>query len=262
MLLELETGDMSSIFFEKLPNRFVERINKEDLAYPGCWTWRNKYMGFYYQGKVYNPHRIMYQHVHGNITHSDHIVQTCGNRSCVFPDHLVISSSGAWHTYGSGRRKQLPQARFFSKVALPTSEEQENNNPCWLWTGKLDKRGLGQFHADTHINKPCLVHRYSYEILVGPLTSDQYLRHTCSNQHCVNPKHLIIREKQSTLYIPDRPGFLSPSDVEDIRQRWTNRYSTGDKMQTIAEDKNVHISTISLIVNNKRHVKASSIANV
>lgn len=34
------------------------------------------------------------------------------------------------------------------------------------------------------------VHRWVYEILVGPIPGDHVLHHTCETKRCVNPAHL------------------------------------------------------------------------
>lgn len=85
--------------------------------------------------------------------------------------------------------------RFWEYVCITES--------CWLWTGNVGKQGYGRI-MDQHPSKRLLVaHRLAYELLIGPVTSDQHLDHLCHNadltcrdtiycphRRCVNPAHL------------------------------------------------------------------------
>jgi hypothetical protein len=58
---------------------------------------------------------------------------------------------------------------------------------CWEWTGGLNAGGYGRsWHDGDH----AMAHRYSYELLVGPIGDDLTLDHLCRNRRCVNPDHL------------------------------------------------------------------------
>jgi len=58
---------------------------------------------------------------------------------------------------------------------------------CWLWVGRVDKLGYGQFDADARGNK---AHRYAYQHLVGPVPAGLELDHLCRVRACCNPQHL------------------------------------------------------------------------
>jgi hypothetical protein len=74
-----------------------------------------------------------------------------------------------------------PIERFWSKV--------DKTGDCWLWTGGVTDCGYGQF-APTHTTW-ALAHRFSFELLTGPIPVGMQLdhRHTCPKS-CVNPSHL------------------------------------------------------------------------
>lgn len=57
----------------------------------------------------------------------------------------------------------------------------------WEWTGVLSRLGYGSFMAEGHL---WMVHRYSYELLVGPIPEGLTLDHLCRVRHCVWPEHL------------------------------------------------------------------------
>ncbi len=74
-------------------------------------------------------------------------------------------------------------ARFFDKVQV--------TKHCWLWTGKASKGKYGQFYFR---GRAVLVHRFSYELFVGPIKPGFCILHTreCGNPTCVNPHHLYM----------------------------------------------------------------------
>lgn len=78
------------------------------------------------------------------------------------------------------RRVQgLPlEDRFWAKV--------DRTNTCWNWTGALTY-GYGRFSLHTKVVQ---AHRFSYELLVGPIPEGLQLDHLCRNHSCVNPIHL------------------------------------------------------------------------
>lgn len=77
-------------------------------------------------------------------------------------------------------------------TARPSAEERfwayvEKTETCWVWKGGLSATGYGQFHYE---GRNWRVHRYSYTLLVGPITDGLVLDHLCRNRACVNPDHL------------------------------------------------------------------------
>jgi hypothetical protein len=71
--------------------------------------------------------------------------------------------------------------RFRAKVWV------DLENHCWIWTACKTQGGYGLFGAK---RKLVLVHRFSYETMVGPIPSGMQLDHLCRNRLCVNPDHL------------------------------------------------------------------------
>lgn len=60
---------------------------------------------------------------------------------------------------------------------------------CWLWHGSIDKNGYGKAVRNAGHYR---AHRFSYELLVGPIPRGLQLDHLCRNRSCVNPTHLEI----------------------------------------------------------------------
>jgi hypothetical protein len=73
--------------------------------------------------------------------------------------------------------------RFWAKV--------DKTESCWLWTAFTNRDGYGLFSDGRRTNQ---AHRYSYELLVGPipqgLTVDHVKSRGCVSRNCVNPAHL------------------------------------------------------------------------
>lgn len=70
--------------------------------------------------------------------------------------------------------------RFAQKVVVAKSG-------CWEWIGSRMGNGYGQFYV---AGKSVSSHRYSYEIIKGPVAGGFDLDHLCRNRPCVNPAHL------------------------------------------------------------------------
>jgi hypothetical protein len=71
--------------------------------------------------------------------------------------------------------------RFWSRVAKGAAHE------CWVWTGAQFNGGYGRFKA---AGRDTVAHRWSYEMVNGPVPNGLQLDHLCRNRLCVNPAHL------------------------------------------------------------------------
>lgn len=89
-----------------------------------------------------------------------------------------------WYTTGTTdlSPQRTPEERFWAQV--------EQTQTCWLWTGHLVS-GYGRFWLN---GNSLQAHRYSYELLVGPIPDGLHLDHVvdrgCTHTNCVNPAHL------------------------------------------------------------------------
>jgi len=159
--------------------KFWDRINKTET----CWFWTGHLTPkghpiFHISKKPLvrkMAHHYSYELHYGSL--DDKLVRiehSCGNLSCVNPVHLICGE----------------EMRFWSNV------DKTSENGCWNWTGFIrSNEGNGYFSLREPIRTSMLAHRYSYERLVRPLTEDEVLVHTCSNQLCVNPKHLSVKPR-------------------------------------------------------------------
>jgi hypothetical protein len=143
-------------------------------------------------------------------------------------------------------RNALPADRFrqyFRKSADP--------DDCWLWTG-LTKKGYGYFVINA---RQVRAHRFSYELVNGPIPDGYIVCHRCDNPACVNPAHLFLGT--ATINMADKMGkgreargarikksTLTDADIRVIRAR----YSAGETQRAIAADFGVTNKAVGYIV--------------
>jgi hypothetical protein len=80
------------------------------------------------------------------------------------------------------RPTRSPEDRFWDKVW--------QGDGCWLWTGRPNRQGYGVLREGPSGSRTLRAHRFSYELLVGPILEGLVIDHLCSNTMCVNPDHL------------------------------------------------------------------------
>ena len=73
------------------------------------------------------------------------------------------------------------ERRFWLKV------DRREDGECWPWLASTMGGGYGQFRVP---GRSAYAHRFSYEIVNGPIPKGMVIDHICSNTRCVNPIHL------------------------------------------------------------------------
>lgn len=76
-------------------------------------------------------------------------------------------------------------------TTLKKIEYEVNENGCWICTShKRDRAGYAVVRRGGV--SPQRLHRYVYQLINGPLTSNQVVMHTCDTPPCFNPEHLKV----------------------------------------------------------------------
>lgn len=72
---------------------------------------------------------------------------------------------------------------------------------CWLWTGVRHGPGYGRFRQTTKSSgRQAMAHRYSYELVHGPIPEGLQIDHLCRNPSCVRPDHLeAVTARENTM---------------------------------------------------------------
>jgi hypothetical protein len=108
------------------------------------------------------------------------------------------------------------EERFWSKV--------DKTGECWLWTGSTEDLGYARFGVN---GTRVYVHRFAYELEVGPIPDGLTIDHLCRVRYCVNPDHLeAVTQRQNVM--------RSPVQVTAVNARKTHcprghEYSGRDK---------------------------------
>jgi 5-methylcytosine-specific restriction endonuclease McrA len=82
-------------------------------------------------------------------------------------------------------KKLTPSELFWTFV--------DKTEGCWVWTGFVLWDGYGQFRymRNGHSHKP-RAHRFSWELVHGPIPDGLLVCHVCDVRTCVRPDHLFL----------------------------------------------------------------------
>lgn len=126
---------------------------------------------------------------------------------------------------------------------------------CINWQGSKFGNGYGRKWID---GKTVLVHRLVLESkIIGFLESGYFACHTCDNQSCINPEHLIagsaaentgqmMGRERKTPRRKSIPG-IGKLSIEQLREIQT-KYLSGTAKKQLAREYGVHNETITKIV--------------
>jgi len=82
----------------------------------------------------------------------------------------------------------------------------EKTDTCWLWTRSTNGKGYGQIQKGS---QKFLVHRATFERLVGPVPDGLELDHLCRVRLCCNPEHLEPVTRKENILRGESPTALN-----------------------------------------------------
>lgn len=143
--------------------------------------------------------------------------------------------------------KDSTRTPFWKNVARGDEDE------CWEWKGDVDIfSGFGistKLVSGSEVVR--MAHRIAYILTYGPVPTNHVIRHTCRNQTCCNPAHLIAMRKHPeeedenlvTLYFYSSRRAPHLSEFE--KRRIVTLRAEGFKIRELAQQFGVSSSTIS-----------------
>jgi len=74
---------------------------------------------------------------------------------------------------------------------------------CWLYPGRKDKDGYAEYKRGGEFTR---AHRAAYQHVHGPLTSAEYVLHSCDTPACCRPGHLFLGDAKANAEDAMRKG--------------------------------------------------------
>ena len=117
------------------------------------------------------------------------------------------------------------EKRFWPKV-----DTSGGPDACWPWTGSKTPHGYGRLY-DPSTGGNVYVHRYSWELLNGPIPEGLLVCHHCDNRACVNPAHMFLGTPKDNMADRDSKwrgrAKFTPEQARAVRERLSNGYRYG-----------------------------------
>lgn len=155
-----------------------------------CWNWfgpmSKKSTVFCFNKKRGEANRFAWLITFGEIPEGRQIKRNCGNRLCVNPAHLFLSSA-------SDRPPQTKEERI---ATFMTYFDKVESTGCWIWNKATkmssDKNGSQWVYGAFCMNGEQIAsHRASWILFRGDIPRGHFVCHKCDVTRCVNPDHLF-----------------------------------------------------------------------
>lgn len=205
----------------KFPMKYIkkQRLTKTERFWINvkktekCWSWigsidRQGSPSFGFNRKKYTASRFSYEIHFDKIKKSQRVLNSCFNKLCVNPNHLILSN----HTKIITEQDTIE--RFFKKV--------KKTDYCWLWTSAKTKGGYGIFGDYKEKRGHILAHRFSYELHFGKFDRKMFVLHKCDVRNCIRPDHLFLGTSADNTRDAKEKGRIYNVDIHNINRNKTH----------------------------------------
>ena len=135
-------------------------------------------------GKTYSIRRWTYRWKNLDIPAGFCIIDICGRRDCVNPDHLHAAPSPP----PPSQAKDVKERLAANTTRRGTCLEFVTASQHWFGYGLVWYEGRSQ-----------AAHRVSYMLRHGPIPDGAVIRHRCDNPPCINPDHLVCGTQKDNM---------------------------------------------------------------
>lgn len=131
--------------------------------------------------------------------------------------------------------------------------EVEDERGCWEFSGHKNRQGYGRARVKGKLTR---MHRWSYDLVKGPIPPGLHVLHKCDNPPCINPDHLFLGTDEDNVRDREAKGRgvrkkgtshwksqLTEEDVKAIRKARKRQPPTS--LKTLSKIYNVKESAIS-----------------
>src|SRR5574342_284261 len=108
-------------------------------------------------------------------------------------------------------------ARFWARV--------QKTPTCWLWLGTKRHLGYGvvRIGGTRQKRRSILAHRFTWELMYGPIPPGLHVCHHCDNPPCVRPSHLFLGTQRDNMQDAMRKGRLNLNMLRIDSERLVRR---------------------------------------
>ena len=186
------------MYDQKTIDRFWAKVDKR--GDDECWEWtaslKHGYGQFDTGLRGITAHKMSWILLYGDVPSGMRVSQSCRNRLCVNPRHLMLVDCSV-------------VGRFWSKV------NKRGPDDCWEWVASRNSQGYGQFSIGGR--KFARAHRFSWELHNGPIAGGLFVCHQCDNPSCVNPSHLFLGTNNDNIQDAVKKGRIASGDRSGAR---------------------------------------------
>ena len=83
-----------------------------------------------------------------------------------------------------GKPRLAPESTLWTRLVV-------DEDDCWLWTGRVNRKGYGEIHLGGRNGRTLLTHRLAWMLTYGDPGGLCVLHH-CDKPACCNPRHLWL----------------------------------------------------------------------